>query len=280
VKASPVGEEPAGEFLWERVMEKKIRIFFGALAILIAAGVAGILILINEQSAYYNGAEYTADYQKLIKYPQDAQGEAKLHPNLKIIGTGSLYHVDAVIPWGVTTIEEGALYDGTYYFPETVVHLADSACYTSPGSQQHFIFPRRIDPKGSLLCCPQHTLDEWCEPYGVTANSWKAFYNRVYYFACSPEDSSAGISHMVTGWREIDGVRYYFDETGMLAEAELPEGRYQYGEAGFCVDQDGRVAFLEGWRQVNGDWFYFDEAGLAKTDFFTAIAGWFRGLWG
>ncbi|MDD6032640.1 MAG: hypothetical protein PUC47_04010, partial [Oscillospiraceae bacterium] len=42
-------------------------------------------------------------------------------------------------------------------------------------------------------------------------------------------------------WQEIDGSRFYFDEAGVLQQADLPAGNYTFGEASFTVDEEGRV---------------------------------------
>ncbi len=82
----------------------------------------------NPYFSTYDGALYTKGFKKLLYYPV-RDPLPKFHPDLKIIGAQSLSlcNETVILPWGVTTIEEDAVYAPGYrpnvVLPDTVTSM-------------------------------------------------------------------------------------------------------------------------------------------------------------
>ena len=80
--------------------------------------------------------------------------------------------------------------------------------------------------------------------FGEDGAALEGWLDKQYY--------SGGV--MASGWTEIDGDTYYFDENGVLCTglAELEDGRYY-------LDENGRRQ--TGWIELDGTRYYFQESG-------------------
>lgn len=95
---------------------------------------------------------------------------------------------------------------------------------------------------------------------------------------------------LVTGWKKIDGVWYYFNEYGRMyhdrMNVKIGDNRYAFRGSGAMVEdswysetwtsddgttytdwvyanKDGSLA--TGWKKINGTWYYFDKYGWMAT---------------
>ena len=94
-----------------------------------------------------------------------------------------------------------------------------------------------------------------------------------------------------TGWKEIDGNYYYFDEWGdkvvNVSDYEIDGKSYGFDEEGVMLkgihtadnvryryyDDNTGVLLQDEWKILNGHWHYFDEFGLMQYDEFSDIHG-------
>ena len=89
-------------------------------------------------------------------------------------------------------------------------------------------------------------------------DSFVTWQKKSYYF------NSAG--DMATGWQEIGGGRYFFDDSGAM-EA----GQWKDGEDGrYYLGADGRA--LTGWQEIEGSRYYFDQKGKNQSSRRRAIS--------
>ena len=83
-----------------------------------------------------------------------------------------------------------------------------------------------------------------------------------------------------TGWQEISGSKYYFDETGAMAKGiyEIAGEKYLFGvntgklyTNGLATTPDGNTYYTDttgklhnGWLTLKNDKYYFDQEGIMK----------------
>ena len=91
----------------------------------------------------------------------------------------------------------------------------------------------------------------------MTVLGWYADdQNRKYYFdeeyysysESGEETDNPDFAAMVTGWRTIAGLTYYFGNDGVLTN---------------------------GWQKINGTWYYFDASGVMQTGWVNASGNWY-----
>lgn len=61
---------------------------------------------------------------------------------------------------------------------------------------------------------------------------------------------------MVTGWKQISGDWYYFNDSGSMQKKVWVEDYY--------LQNDGKMAI--GWLEIEPDWYYFDESGIMQKN--------------
>ena len=69
----------------------------------------------------------------------------------------------------------------------------------------------------------------------------------------------------LTGWQTIDGLRYYFNNDGVMHEGWKQDesiGKWYYWT---------NAGAAAGWREIGGKWYYFDENGIMAVN--TTIDG-------
>ena len=79
---------------------------------------------------------------------------------------------------------------------------------------------------------------------------WVSWLNTKETLWCYLENGKAA-----TGWKEVDGVWYYFDPDGIMHTGWLDNGGGQL----FFFDANG--AAYRGWKHLDGKWKYFDSEG-------------------
>ena len=82
---------------------------------------------------------------------------------------------------------------------------------------------------------------------GVVVTGLKEIDKQYYYFL--PDGKTPG--KMYTGWRTIDGKKYYFQSNGMRKKGWLTLNNKKY-----YFEKDGAQTF--GWRSIGGKKYYFD----------------------
>ena len=110
--------------------------------------------------------------------------------------------------------------------------------------------------------------DGWLYLEGTTVTTgWKEIDGSWYWF----DD----LGYMVTGWKEIDSSWYYFTEKGPVATGSMTiDGmKYDFDDNGVLQDKPEGAA-LTGWQEKDGAWYYYKEDGTLQT-------GWLRldGKW-
>lgn len=85
----------------------------------------------------------------------------------------------------------------------------------------------------------------------ANAATWATDNIGNYYFY--EEDDSYAI-----GWRNINGIIYYFNSSGIMQK-----GWVKYGNSWYYLDNNG--ALKTGWINYNGELYYSDSAGIMQT---------------
>lgn len=95
------------------------------------------------------------------------------------------------------------------------------------------------------------TSDGWMYLKGtVIATGWEQIDGIWYWF-----DESG---FMANGWKEIDGTWYYFDNGAMVTGTHKIKGKkYVFSDSGAWIEHP-EEASASGWKQTGNDWVYFD----------------------
>lgn len=96
----------------------------------------------------------------------------------------------------------------------------------------------------------------------AATNRWIRSGNRWWY--CHRDGS-----YTKDDWEAINGVWYYFDQSGWMVTGWLkkPEGWY------YLNPSTGAMA--TGWASVNGKWYFFNSAGRMVTGWLSRPSGWY-----
>ncbi|PXV85577.1 glucan-binding repeat-containing protein [Lachnotalea glycerini] len=112
----------------------------------------------------------------------------------------------------------------------------------------------------------------YCYIDGVKQTGWKKIDGNKYYF------DSKGV--MKTGWQTINDKKYYFNESGVMQtgfqtikkktyyfnkKGVMQTGLTKVGSSKYYFDNKGRMK--TGWKTVNSKKYYFDSAGTMTTGF-------------
>ncbi len=232
----------------------------------------------NPLYAAYEGALYSKDYKKLISLPSEMT-KIPAHPNLEILGSsclsGDSMDNPIVIPWGVTTIESGALFNAasidrtmTFVFPDTTTTIEDSASNRS--ADTHRIFSVQNSEAMKKIFA---TTSDWgavasiekvasvLSYYDIQPGSWKTIGDRTWYF-----DENG---KMATGTVTIDGKSYTFNQAGVLQTDGSDSARNGF------VTENGKTyyfkdgAILTGLQYIGGKAYIFDKDGVMQK------SGWY-----
>ncbi|WP_044441241.1 N-acetylmuramoyl-L-alanine amidase family protein, partial [Bacillus mycoides] len=95
---------------------------------------------------------------------------------------------------------------------------------------------------------------------GPSYTGWKMIDGKRYYF-------ENGLNSTFNAHKDIDGKRYYFHEDGSVNRAgfEKVDGKIYH------FDNNGVAQ--TGWQTIDGKYYYFDENGAAKTGWFNVGGG-------
>ena len=96
----------------------------------------------------------------------------------------------------------------------------------------------------------------------AATNRWVRSGNRWWY--CHRDGS-----YTKDDWEAINGVWYYFDQSGWMVTGWLkkPEGWY------YLNPSTGAMA--TGWASINGEWYFFNSAGRMVTGWLSRPSGWY-----
>lgn len=96
----------------------------------------------------------------------------------------------------------------------------------------------------------------------AATNRWIRSGNRWWY--CHRDGS-----YTKDDWEAINGVWYYFDQSGWMVTGWLkkPEGWY------YLNPSTGAMA--TGWASINGKWYFFNNAGRMVTGWLSRSSGWY-----
>ncbi|PGC44466.1 N-acetylmuramoyl-L-alanine amidase family protein [Bacillus pseudomycoides] len=91
---------------------------------------------------------------------------------------------------------------------------------------------------------------------GNTYTGWKIIDGKKYYF-------DGGIHYTFDGYQDIDGKKYYFNHDGeaKITGFDKVDGKIYY--------YDDKGVMQTGWEKIDGKWYYFDDSGAAKIGWFT-----------
>ncbi|OFD68772.1 N-acetylmuramoyl-L-alanine amidase family protein [Bacillus mycoides] len=115
------------------------------------------------------------------------------------------------------------------------------------------IWKTGINKKGKSLA--YYSLED-----GVSYTGWKMIDGKRYYF-------TNGLNDTFNNYKNIDGKRYYFHEDGSVNQAgfEKIDGKLYH------FDNNGVAQ--TGWQTIDNKYYYFDEKGAAKTGWFQVGGG-------
>ena len=150
-------------------------------------------------------------------------------------------------------------------------------CWANIGGKSYY-----FDDDGHMLVNHVTPDGYYVDPSGVWDNTpgWKYYeidiWNHIYLYCYVGQDGKA----YTDGWKIIDGVYYYFDESGWCGcGGTTPDGYYvnksgawdntpgwkigygyQLTDCYYYVGIDGK-AYTDGWYKIDGQQYYFDEFG-------------------
>ena len=189
-----------------------------------------------------------------------------LPENITTIGMNAFAYtslLEITIPEGITAIEYGTFKKCaelvTVYMPSTVEAIDSYAFDGCASLKDVYLY-------GEDLISATYTIAEGNDPF-LEAN-WLIMLEDDWYYI--PELKSwiyIKDYAPVTGWQTIGGVRYYFDENGLMQTGWLSQGGKWY-----YLHSGGNMA--TGWAKVGGVYYYLNAQGVMQT-------GWVQtgGVW-
>jgi lipoprotein-anchoring transpeptidase ErfK/SrfK len=97
---------------------------------------------------------------------------------------------------------------------------------------------------------------------GKMATGWRTIDGKKYYFR-----KSGG--KMVTGWKTLSGKTYYFNKKGVLQT-----GWKTIDEKKYYFEKDGKM--VTGWKTLKGKKYYFSKKGVMQTGWKKIQKKWYR----
>ena len=117
---------------------------------------------------------------------------------------------------------------------------------------------------------------------------WYKYYGKWYYLDANDETyPSSAITNQV---KEIDGIKYHFDENGAIktgwinddnhwyfydGNASLVSGWYKYYGKWYYLDESGQGYMYTGWLDLNGQWYYLNAYGSMLTGWINVKRTWY-----
>lgn len=117
---------------------------------------------------------------------------------------------------------------------------------------------------------------------------WYKYYGKWYYLDANDETyPSSAITNQV---KEIDGIKYHFDENGAIktgwinddnhwyfydGNASLVSGWYKYYGKWYYLDESGQGYMYTGWLDLNGQWYYLNAYGSMLTGWINVKGTWY-----
>lgn len=116
---------------------------------------------------------------------------------------------------------------------------------------------------------------------GIMSTGW-LYNNHQYYYL----DTTSG--QMCTGWKFLDGSRYFLQDNGVMAtgwidydgkryylnhDGAMVTGWYTDGSSKYFLENNGAASI--GWKELDNRWYYFDAAGLMSTGWICPDGNWY-----
>ncbi len=101
----------------------------------------------------------------------------------------------------------------------------------------------------------------YADDSGAIQLGFKEIGDKVYYFhptGTSESDNSIPQGAMLTGWQQISGIWYYFENDGAMKNGWLNQENNWY-----YLDDNG--AMLTGFQKINGNQYYLSDSGVMQT---------------
>ena len=238
-------------------------------------------ITISEDNPYfasYEGCVYSKDMSTLLYCPYCIE-EPVFYPGVKTIAAGAFDGASGfintlsrvVIPWGVTTIEDGAFSgiqgstESYVVLPNTITSMTEKSL---PGKTRGtgclFIYQKgnqlvdnilkgKSDSYQTLMANPVNSLAEYYPDQTVTPaqNGWVKEGSVWYYY-------KNGVKQV--DWQFVDNVWYYLGTDGVMQTGWITYNGSTY----YLRPWGGMMA--NGWYLINGKWYYFQSwGGIAKS---------------
>ncbi|MCD8073787.1 MAG: L,D-transpeptidase family protein, partial [Lachnospiraceae bacterium] len=99
---------------------------------------------------------------------------------------------------------------------------------------------------------------------GKMKTGWKRIDGNKYYFSTTGSGKEYGAA--VTGWQTIDGYTYYFSSTGVVQTGwqTISGSKYYFSSSG---------KMQTGWQTIDGSKYYFSSSGVMQTGWVTISGG-------
>mgnify|MGYP000254363157 CR=1 FL=1 len=117
---------------------------------------------------------------------------------------------------------------------------------------------------------------------------WYKYYGKWYYLDANDETHpSSAITNQA---KEINGIKYHFDENGAIktgwinddnhwyfydGNASLVSGWYKYYGKWYYLDESGQGYMYTGWLDLNGQWYYLNAYGSMLTGWINVKGTWY-----
>lgn len=117
---------------------------------------------------------------------------------------------------------------------------------------------------------------------------WYKYYGKWYYLDANDETyPSSAVTNQA---KEINGIKYHFDENGAIktgwindddhwyfydGNASLVSGWYKYYGKWYYLDESGQGYMYTGWLDLNGQWYYLNAYGSMLTGWINVKGTWY-----
>ena len=132
---------------------------------------------------------------------------------------------------------------------------------------------KQIDGKIYLFASentvPSYTSTQYGR-YGMRLTGFRKFNNNVYYL-----DPGTGV--MQTGWKTIDGYKYYFGTNGVRRSGFQTVNNRKYYFAPYSFDKNHPGRMVTGITKISGKYYYLNKYGVLKTGWVldNGVRGWY-----
>ena len=159
-----------------------------------------------------------------------------------------------ILPYELIYSSDETAADGTVYAIDYVLQFTSVNAVT--GKEYSITLNSSIRSYAGVGCTAESITVIGRDENGELpfVSGWQEIDGKRYYY---DENGNA-----VTGWKKIEGIWYYFDTTGIMQT-----GWQKISSKWYYFDTNG--AMQTGWQKISNKWYYFNTSGVMQTGFVT-----------